>query len=96
MVVVLILTVPSIAVLMHLLYARKGLDGRGRVVAAVFMVLPGMLLDVVALAFFGVLYPNMGPEAAPFFGAFLLWAYALVLLTGFFPAQAGRVKERVT
>lgn len=96
LVAVLMLTVPGIAALMCLLYTREGLDGRGRILAAVFMVLPGMLLDVVALAFFGVVYPNMGSEVASLFGAFLLWAYALVLLTGFFPARAGRVEERVT
>ena len=86
-----LLTVPGIAALMHILYASKGLDGRDRLLAATCAMLPGMLLDVLAFAFFGVGYPNIQLAAAPYFGAFLLWAYALVLLTGRFRyGQAGR------
>lgn len=89
--VVYLLTVPGIAAFMHLLYASKGLDGRDCLLAAACAVLPGMLLDVLAFAFFGVFYPNMQLAAAPYFGAFLLWAYVLVLLTGLFRyGQAGR------
>jgi hypothetical protein len=50
-----------------------------------------MLLDVLAFAFFGMFYPNMQLAAASYFGALLLWAYVLVLLTGLFRyGQAGR------
>lgn len=90
LVVLFVATVPGVAALMYVLYARKGLDGRKRAMAAVCVVLPGMLLDVFALAFFRAVYPNLEFAAAPVFGAFLLWAYALVLLTGFLPARAGR------
>ena len=88
--VVCVLTVPGIAALMYILYASRELDGRDHLLAAACTVLPGMLLDVFALALFGVFYPNMQLAAAPSFGAFLLWAYALVLLTGLFPMWASR------
>ena len=88
--VVFVLTVPGIAALMYPLYASRGLGGRDRLLAAVCVMLPGMVLDVFALAFFGVVYPNLGSATAPYFGAFLLWAYALVLVTGLFPTRTSR------
>ncbi len=67
-----LLAAPGIAALMHLLYASKALDGRDRLLAAACAMLAGILLDVLALAFFGVVYPNRQLAAAPYFGAFLL------------------------
>ena len=81
------LTVPLIAVATYPLYMLRGLDGRGRLVAVVYVVLAGMLLDIFSLSFFGAVFPNLSPAAIPYFGAWLLWAYAFILLTGLFPAR---------
>lgn len=84
------MVVPGVAALTYPIFALAGLDGRGRLVAAVCMALPGMVLDVLALAFFQEAYPNLPIAVAPYFGALLMWAYAIVLLTGLFPTQTFR------
>ncbi|NJK27355.1 MAG: DUF5367 domain-containing protein [Coleofasciculaceae cyanobacterium SM2_3_26] len=50
--------------------------------AAICLALPGMLLDAVATYFFASLFPNLSPNAVSAFGAWLLWGYALILVTG--------------
>lgn len=55
--------------------------------AAICLAIPGMLLDAVATYFFTQLFPNMLPAADGAFGAWLLWGYALVLITGFITGQ---------
>jgi hypothetical protein len=47
--------------------------------ATILMVLPGMVLDGVALAFYPVVFPNLDPAACGLFGGWLLVAYAGVL-----------------
>jgi hypothetical protein len=48
------------------------------------MSLPGLLIDVLVLVLFADIYPNMeGREGL--FGAWLLWAYGLVLISGLLP-----------
>ena len=90
MVTLSVLVVPGVAALAYPVYAFRGLDGRGRLLAAVCAVLPGMVLDVIALSFFGAVYSNLSADVAPRFGALLLWAYALILFEGFFPVRALR------
>lgn len=53
-----------------------------RLEAAVCLAIPGMLLDVVTTYFFAQAFPNVLPTADGAFGAWLLWGYAIVLLTG--------------
>ncbi|HEY9697450.1 MAG TPA: DUF5367 domain-containing protein [Trichocoleus sp.] len=53
-----------------------------RLEAAVCLAIPGMLLDVVTTYFFTQAFPNVLPTADGAFGAWLLWGYAIVLLTG--------------
>lgn len=53
-----------------------------RIEAAVCLAIPGMLLDVVTTYFFTQAFPNVLPTADGVFGAWLLWGYAIVLLTG--------------
>jgi hypothetical protein len=48
--------------------------------AAVLMVAPGMILDSVLVCLFTVVFPNMPPEAGLYYGAWLLLAYAAVLV----------------
>ncbi len=84
---VFVATVPLMVLLLAVLYAGQGVSGVERRTAAVLVVLPGMLLDVLSLAFFGTMFPNMVSTAAKYFGALLLLAYAIVLLTGFIPSR---------
>ncbi|KAB1190642.1 hypothetical protein GJR96_16785 [Haloferax sp. MBLA0076] len=75
--------VPAMSGLALALYRWNGVTGAKRLEAAVALVLPGMFLDTVAIAFFGSVFPNMVPGAAKHFGGMLLLAYATVLVTGF-------------
>jgi len=63
-------------------------DRRGD--AAICLALPGMLLDAVTTYFFASLFPNLSPNTVSAFGAWLLWGYVLVLVTGL---VAGRARK---
>lgn len=58
--------------------------------AAICLAIPGMLLDVVTTYFFALVYPNVLPSADGAYGAWLLWGYALVLITGFIMGQKSK------
>lgn len=75
-------TVPGMTALALVLFRWQGVRGAARTQAAVALVLPGMLLDVFAVAWFGTVFPNMAPGAANYFGGQILLAYGSVLLTG--------------
>jgi len=49
---------------------------------AIYLAVPGMLLDVLTTYFFPQVFPNMLPSLDGPFGAWLLWGYAIVLMTG--------------
>ena len=55
--------------------------------AAICLAIPGMLLDVLVTYFFPYFFPNMSYQANGAFGAWLLWGYAIVLMTGIFTSQ---------
>ena len=75
--------VPAMVGLALLLYRWRDVTGATRLQAAIALVLPGMVLDALATAWFETVFPNMVPGAAKYFGGMLLLAYASVLLTGF-------------
>jgi hypothetical protein len=79
--------VPAMIGLALALYRWQGVTGATRLQAAVALVLPGMVLDSLAVAWFGTVFPNMVPGAAKYFGGMLLLAYASVLLSGFVPRR---------
>lgn len=82
--------VPAMVGLALAFYRWRGVTGATRLQAAIALVLPGMLLDSLAVAWFGVVFPNMVPGAAKYFGGMLLLAYASVLLSGFIPSRRER------
>lgn len=86
-VVTFVATVPVIAAATYPAYALAKMDsaqGHQRSVAAVCIALPGMLLDVLSLSFFSFTFPNLSDlSAGALFGAWLLWAYSLILSSGF-------------
>lgn len=64
-------------------WRRVGSDQRPAVAA--LLVLPGMLLDAFVVLFADSVLPNLLPDQNVVFGAWLLWAYGLALVTGFVP-----------
>jgi biotin transporter BioY len=86
-IVTFIATVPVIALATYPIYALLRLRGSERVIAAALMALPGMLLDTLSVVFFARAFPNIDPALDGVFAAWLLWAYALTLITGFWPSK---------
>jgi hypothetical protein len=79
-----LMTMPLIAVATWPVYDWRRINLFERPRAAVLMCLPGLLLDVVVLVQFSRVFPNLdGGEAL--LGGWLLWVYALVLITGLVP-----------
>ena len=77
-------TVPLIAVVTVPVYDWRRVNLQDRPSAAILMALPGLVIDVLVLLLFSTIYPNLGDSGA-LFGAWLLWAYGLVLITGLLP-----------
>ena len=77
-------TVPLIAAVTIPIYDWRQVSLHDRPTAAILMSLPGLLIDVVVLLAFPTIFPNLG-DVAGIFGAWLLWAYSLVLITGLLP-----------
>lgn len=46
------------------------------------MVVPGLVMDVFVVLFYGTFFPNLHPSTLPMFVAWMLLAYALMLLNG--------------
>ena len=63
-----------------LMFLRK-IEQRHRLAALVSFVAPQMVLDAGVTVFFTRVLPNFPPDHAPLFGAFVLWAYAVMLTT---------------
>lgn len=80
-----IATIPAMALLTYPVYRWRGVTGAERQAASVLYLLPQIVVTVVALVDFGVIYPNMVPGAARYFGAIILLGSAVVLITGFVP-----------
>ncbi len=83
-----IATTLSLVAVAWLLFRWQGLKRGQRFEAAALMVISGMILDAFITEAFAVVFPNMPAGAAGGFGAWLLLAYASVLLTPFLPAGA--------
>ncbi len=77
-------TIPLIAAVTIPIYDWRKVSLHDRPAAAILMSLPGILIDVVVVLMFSTVYPNLG-DVAGLFGAWLLWAYGLVLITGLLP-----------
>ncbi|RSL33956.1 hypothetical protein D7Z54_07515 [Salibacterium salarium] len=82
-----ILVVPLIAVLTLPIYQWKNVNADKRLKAAVFIALPGMFIDAIVLIYFSDVFINLDTEVNGMFGSWLLWAYSLILLTGFIPGR---------
>lgn len=86
-----LVTVPLIAAVTYRVYDQRGVEPSERLTAAVCIALPGMLLDVLSFSFFAAAFPNLSEiSAGALFGAWVLWAYGLILISGLFPRQYPR------
>ena len=81
-----IVTIAAMVALPVLLFRWRKLTRPRRFEAAVLLVISGMVLDALAIEVFDRVFPNMPPAAASSFGAWLLVAYASVLLAAFLPS----------
>ncbi len=72
----------------QVLFRWQGLGRAQRIEAAVLLVISGMILDAFATEAFASVFPNMPASAASSFGAWLLIAYASVLLSAFLPGPS--------
>lgn len=77
--------VPLIALVTYPVYSWRKVKPSERPLAVMYMVLPGMLLDVFIILLFPYVFPNLSPTVVTPFSAWLLWGYTLALLTGFIP-----------
>lgn len=82
----------ALPLLAYGIYIWRRLDPIQQIEAAALLVIPGMLADAFVVLFFAPIFPNVTPEADGLFGAWLLWAYVVVLITGFIrlPVQRQR------
>ncbi len=77
--VLFVVTVPALWVVLAPAYRTPRAE---RLPAAAVAALPGLLLDVVAVLGFAWLFPALPAGRAALYGAWLLWAYGLVLAWG--------------
>jgi hypothetical protein len=77
-------TLPLIAAVTLPIYDWRQVNLQDRPTAAILMSLPGLFIDILVLLLFSRIYPNLGDTGA-LFGAWLLWAYGLVLISGLLP-----------
>ncbi len=65
------------------LFRWQQLDSNQRYQAALLLAMPGMFLDVLSVQYFETIFPNLELAANAPFGAWLLWAYGLVVASPF-------------
>ncbi len=82
-----ILLIPLIWISTIPIYSMKKIQGTERLLAAICIVIPGMLIDVVVLFYFDNIFPNLSADVDRYFASWLLLAYSLILLTGFTKAS---------
>jgi tellurite resistance protein TehA-like permease len=81
------LTIPLLALVVLRLFAARHLDAAQRPVAAIALVLPGMLLDIVSVTFAATVFPNIPTAEHGALAAWLLEAYAVGLASAFIPVR---------
>ena len=80
-------TAAAMIALARILFRWTKLNRAQRFEAAALMVISGMALDAIVTQGFASFFPNMPAAAAGSFGAWLLLAYASVILAAFLPVE---------
>jgi hypothetical protein len=75
-------TIPILFILSMWVFNKYQLIGNKRLESATLMTIPGMLCDVACLKFHHLIFPKLTIEQAIVLGAWILWAYVIVLLVG--------------
>ena len=86
----------AVPIITYPIYAWRQISPSNRLLAAVYLSLPGMFLDTFTVLFFPTIFPNTSPDAAVSFSSALLWGYGLILMTGFLPQPqiTGSITEK--
>jgi hypothetical protein len=83
----LIASFPLMAFIARRICADASLPRNQWPAAAILLVMPTLVLDTFASAFFPLLYPNIPPQAAGLFGGWMMWCCAGALLGVSFAAR---------
>ena len=81
-------TIPILYLLAKWVFNRYKLTGSRRLESTVLMAIPGMICDVACLKFHYSVFPKLTLEQAIVLGAWILWAYVIVLLIGVVTSKA--------
>lgn len=76
------LLIPALGFMATSVFNKFKLGHLESIKSAAIMVLPGMLLDTLCIQFFEKLFPNMPEIYSKTFASWLMFAYAVVLITG--------------
>ncbi|WP_338754436.1 DUF5367 domain-containing protein [Bacillus sp. FJAT-52991] len=82
MIISYILVIPCIFLVTLPIYRWKKVQGKERLLAAICIALPGMLIDSLVLVYFDHVFVNLPVYTDRYFASWLLWAYSFILMTG--------------
>jgi len=77
-----IVPIPALGFMSTAVFNKFKLSNLESVKSAAIMVLPGMVLDSLCIQFFEKVFPNMPEYYSKTFGAWLMFVYAIVLISG--------------
>ncbi|MCZ8541849.1 DUF5367 family protein [Psychrobacillus psychrodurans] len=83
LIITFILTIPLIIIATYAYYYLRKIPESKRLMTSVQIALPGMILDIFSVIFFDKVFLNLHTDSLPFFASWLLWAYSLILISGF-------------
>lgn len=78
-----ILAIPLITLATYPYYYLRKIPESKRLMSSFQIALPGMILDIFSVIYFDKVFLNLHIDSLPFFAAWLLWAYSLILISGF-------------
>lgn len=75
-------TIPILYLLTKWVFRRYKLTRYKRLESTVLIIIPGMVCDVACLKFHDLVFPKLTIEDSIVLGAWILWAYVIVMLIG--------------
>jgi Family of unknown function (DUF5367) len=80
-----VVAVPLMAAITYSIYSFWKVEAKARLMAIMYVLLPGMMLDTFTVLFASDVFPNLTSEGVRIFSACLFWAYGLGFMTAFIP-----------
>jgi hypothetical protein len=77
------LGIPLITLVTYPYYYTRRIPISKRLISSVQIALPGMILDIFSIIYFKKVFPNLHIDSLPILVSWLLWAYSLILISGF-------------